>query len=97
MSYEIRSIPIKSLIVSVVPAVLFFLGLFGGIVTFFLVPNPQLGGLGPSVRLMATGLFALLYMALMNALLVVAAFLYNLFVNSIGLRGIRVEMESEET
>ena len=95
MNHEIRSIAVKSLALSAVPAVLLLLGLFGGVVTFFIVPNPQLGDAGPSVRFLATGLFALLYTVLMNALLIVAAFLYNLFVGVVGLRGIKVELESE--
>ena len=96
MKYELRSISAMSILVSSVPAVLFLLGLLGGILTFLVLPNPQIEPMTSVTRLLATGLFALLYMVLMVALLVVVSFLYNLFTHTIGLRGIRIEAEALE-
>lgn len=96
MRHEIKSIAIMSLIASAVPALLFFLGLFGGFVTFVLVPNPQVEGLNIATRLLAVGLFSVLYMVLMVAILVVASFLYNFFTKTVGLKGIHVELEAKE-
>ncbi|MBI4057387.1 MAG: hypothetical protein HY399_07585 [Elusimicrobia bacterium] len=96
MKYELRSISPMSILISSIPAVLFLLGLLGGLVTFVVLPNPQMEPMGGMTRLMATGLFAVLYMVLMVALLVVVAFLYNLFTQTVGLRGIRVDIEPME-
>jgi len=92
MKYELRSIKIGSLILSGVPALLFFLGLFGGVMTFVVLPGQQLGDLGPMQRILAAGMFSLLYMFLMVALLIVVAFLYNFFTQTVGLRGLCVEL-----
>jgi len=64
-------------------------------VTFFLVPNPDMAGTGFSTRLLATGLFTVLYMSLMNTLLLVGTFLYNLLVQTVGLGGIRLDIAEE--
>ncbi|MBI4249351.1 MAG: hypothetical protein HY611_07595 [Elusimicrobia bacterium] len=76
---------------------LWLLGLFGGLVTFVLVPNPQMGEMGVVTRLLATGLFSVLYMCLMDALLHVAFFLYNFFINTVGLDGINLIYDPVET
>lgn len=78
-----------------VSAVLATLGLFGGLVTFVLVPNVQSAGMSLAMRLVSTVLFALFYMVLMDALVLVVAVLYNLFSGVFGLGGIQLEMESE--
>lgn len=96
MKYELRSIKIGSLILSGVPALLFFLGLFGGVMTFVVLPGQQLGDLGPMQRVLAAGMFSLLYMFLMVALLIVVAFLYNFFTQTVGLRGLCVELASAD-
>ncbi|MBI4051902.1 MAG: DUF3566 domain-containing protein [Elusimicrobia bacterium] len=96
MKYELRSISATSILLSSIPAVLFLLGLLGGVLTFVIIPNPQIEPMNTLTRLMATGLFGLLYMVLMVALLMVVSFLYNLFTQTIGLRGIRVEIEEME-
>lgn len=96
MKYELRAIRIRSLILSGVPAVLFALGLFGGAMTFVIMPGQQVEELGVSQRLLAAGMFSLLYMFLMVAVLIVAAFLYNFFTQTVGLRGLCVDLAGAE-
>lgn len=96
MKYELRSIKIGSLILSGVPTVLFALGLFGGVMTFVVLPGAQLEELSAMQRLLAAGMFSLLYMFLMVAVLIVSAFLYNFFTQTVGLRGLCVELASAE-
>lgn len=83
----------------VVSAVLSTLGVFGGLVTFVFVPNQQSAGMSLGMRLLSTLLFALFYMILMDALVLVVSVLYNLFGGAVGLGGVRLELEedAEET
>jgi len=96
MKYELRSVKIGSLILSGVPVLLFFLGLFGGVMTFMVMPGQQLGDLTILQKMLAAGMFSLLYMFLMVALLIVVAFLYNFFTQTVGLRGLCVELAGVE-
>lgn len=75
----------------VISAVLATLGVFGGLVTFVILPQPQMVGMPIVMRLISTILFALLYMVLMDALVLAIAFLYNLF--GTGLKGISIDIE----
>ncbi|MBI4422936.1 MAG: hypothetical protein HY554_04385 [Elusimicrobia bacterium] len=75
----------------VISAVLGTLGLFGGLVTFVLLPNPQMVGMAFPLKLLSTVLFGALYMVLMDALVLAVAFLYNLF--GTGMRGISIDIE----
>ena len=75
----------------VLSAVLGTLGVFGGLVTFVVLPNPQMVGMSLLLKLLSTLLFAALYMVLMDALVLAIAFLYNLF--GAGLRGISLDLE----
>lgn len=77
-----------------VSAVLGTLGVFGGLVTFVLVPNLQMAGLSMVYRLLSTVLFAVFYMVLMDALVLVVAVLYNLFAGTIGLGAVQLELET---
>ncbi|MBI4347386.1 MAG: hypothetical protein HY553_11055 [Elusimicrobia bacterium] len=75
----------------VISAVLGTLGVFGGLVTFVILPQPQMVGMPIGMRFVSTILFALLYMVLMDALVLAIAFLYNLF--GAGMRGIGLDIE----
>lgn len=77
----------------VVSAVLLTLGLFGGAVTFLLVPNPNTVGMSMGMRAVSTVLFAAFYMVLMDGLVLVISVLYNLFAGALGMGGIRLEFE----
>ena len=79
----------------VVSLVLGSLGVLGGLATFVVVPNIQSAGMPMMMKLLSTGLFAVFYMILMDALVLVVCVLYNLFGGAIGLGGIRLELESE--
>ncbi|HVE12183.1 MAG TPA: hypothetical protein VNI01_02205 [Elusimicrobiota bacterium] len=76
-----------------VSAVLGTLGVFGGLVTFVIMPNPNLATLSLMWRLVSTVFFALLYMVLMDALILVIAALYNFFGGAMNLGGISLDIE----
>src|SRR5262245_40151640 len=71
----------------VVSSVCGLLGLLGGMVRFVLIPDVNLVGMSPAMRLVSALLFALFYMVLMDALVLVIAVLYNLFAGVFGLGG----------
>ena len=96
MKYEIKSISSMSVLVSSVPAVLFVLGLLGGLLTFLVIPNPEIEPMTAGTRVLATGIFAVLYMVLMVGLMMVITFMYNLFTTTVGLRGIQLDIEGLE-
>lgn len=77
----------------IISAVLSALGLIGGLITFVILPQPQMVGMPVTMRLISTVLFSLLYMVLMDALVLVVAALYNFFGASLG----GIHMEIEET
>lgn len=78
-----------------ISAVLATLGVLGGLVTFVLVPNLQAAGMSLGLKLLSSLLFALFYMVLMDALVLVLAVLYNLFGSVMGMPGISLELEGE--
>ncbi len=80
----------------VLSGLLGILGLFGGVLTFFLLPNPEVGAMPALTKLFATLLFTVLYTVLMDTLLVVGSKLYNLLIQGLGLKGISVELAAEE-
>jgi len=79
-----------------VSAVLGSLGFFGGLVTFVILPNPQLADSPLFWKLVSTLFFALLYMVLMDALVLLVSALYNFFGNSVNLGGIHLEIEEAD-
>ncbi|OGS13837.1 MAG: hypothetical protein A2234_11400 [Elusimicrobia bacterium RIFOXYA2_FULL_58_8] len=93
MKLEVRNVSIGSLVTSSVPLVLFVLALLGGAVKFFLVPDPQLAAMTFLEKLMSVGLFSLLYVVITSAVLVFAAFAYNIFSSVLGLRGFTLDIE----
>jgi len=96
MKLEVRNISVGSLVTSSVPLVIFCLALLGGLVQFFFVPNPQLTPMSSFQKLLSVGLYSLLYVVIATAVLVFAAFVYNIFSTVLGLRGITVEIEEVE-
>jgi len=72
-------------------AVLGCLGFFGGLVTFVVLPNASTMDMPMWLKLVAALMFALLYMVLMDALILVVAALYNFFAGSLG--GLLLEIE----
>ncbi len=80
-----------------VSAVLGALGLIGGLVTFIVLPNPELTATPLGWRLVSTGFFALLYMVLMDALVLVVCGLYNLFGGTLNLGVLEIELEESDT
>lgn len=79
-----------------VSAVLGVLGLIGGLVTFILLPNPELATTPLVWRFVSTGFFALLYMVLMDALVLVVCGLYNLFGGTLNLGVLELELEESD-
>jgi hypothetical protein len=80
----------------VLSAVLGTLGLAGGLLSFVVVPNLTAAGMNLPLKLVATLMFAIFYMVLMDALILVLAVLYNLFSSVLSMEGVRLEMESAE-
>jgi len=74
-----------------ISAVLGCLGIFGGLVTFVFLPNQSAVDMPFWLKLVASLMFALLYMVLMDALILVVAALYNFFAGSLG--GLLLEIE----
>jgi len=93
MKLEIRNISIVSLITSSVPIVVFALALLGGVVTFMVVPNPQLEPMSVGAKMMSIGLFALLYVVIVSALMVFVSFLYNILTGVLGMKGVSFDIE----
>ena len=81
----------------VISALLGTLGLCGGLATFILVPtNLNTAGMSLPMKLVSTILFALFYMVLMDALVLVVSVLYNFFGSVIGLGGIKLDLVAVE-
>ncbi len=93
MKLEVRNICITSLITSAMPIVVFALGILGGVVTFLLVPNPQLDPMGVGHKMTSIGFFSLLYVIIVSALLVFIAFLYNTLTGVLGMKGVAFDIE----
>jgi len=93
MKLEVRNISVGSLVLSSLPIVIFFLAILGGIITFIVVPNPVMGPVSTFQKLVSVGLYALLYVVITTAVLVFAAFLYNVLTGVLGLRGVTLDIE----
>ena len=77
-------------------AVLGTLGLAGGLLSFVVVPNLSAAGMSVPLKLVAALMFAIFYMVLMDALILVLAVLYNLFSDTLGMSAVRIELEAAE-
>jgi len=93
MKLEVRNISIASLVTSSVPIVVFALAVLGGVVTFMVVPNPQLDPMSVVQKMVSIGVFSLLYVIIVSALLVFVAFLYNVLTGVLGMKGIAFDIE----
>lgn len=93
MKLEVRNISVGSLVTSSVPLVVFCLALLGGVITFMVVPNMQMVSMSFAQKIFSVGLYALLYVVIFTAVLVFAAFVYNIFTGVLGLRGVTFDIE----
>ena len=93
MKLEVRNISVGSLVISSVPLVIFCLALLGGVVTFMVVPNMQLASMSFMQKMLSVGLYSLLYVVISTAVLVFAAFAYNILTGVLGLRGVTFDIE----
>lgn len=93
MKLEVRNVSVGSLVTSSVPLVVFCLAVLGGVVTFMVVPNMQLASMTVFQKLLSVGLYALLYVVISTAVLVFAAFVYNVLTGVLGLRGVTFDIE----
>jgi len=93
MKLEIRNISVTSLINSSVPVVVFVLGLLGAVVAYVVMPNPQLTSLNLWQKTVSIGLYSLLYMIIVSALLVFTASMYNILTGVLGLKGFVLDLE----
>lgn len=93
MKYELKYIQPTSIIISSIPIVLFCLALLGSLIYFLILPNPMLAPMTGMQKLMATGLTALLVLLLWMAVMIVITVLYNFFTQTVGMKGIKMEIE----
>ncbi len=93
MKCEIKYIQPGSVLFSSVPVLLFLIGLVAGLATFVFVPNPVTGPMAFPDKMVAVGVFSLLYMVSFLALFTVCAIVYNLLTAGLGLSGIKVQLD----
>lgn len=79
----------------VISAVLGTMGILGGLLTFVIMPTMQASGMTLPMRVTSAVLFALFYMVLMDAVILVVSVLYNLYSGVLGMGGIRLELEGD--
>jgi hypothetical protein len=75
-----------------VSAVMGTLGLFAGITTFIVVPNPQNAAMALPFKLLSTAMFTVFYAVLMDGVVLIVAALYN-FAGALGLEGLSLDLE----
>jgi hypothetical protein len=80
----------------VLSAVLGTLGLAGGVLSFVVVPSSNTAGMAVPMKFVAALMFAVFYMVLMDALILVLAVLYNLFAETFGMSAVRLELEAAD-
>ncbi|MFA5162144.1 MAG: hypothetical protein WC421_07845 [Elusimicrobiales bacterium] len=95
MKYEIKHLPLASIVLSPVPVVLLLMGLVGGALAFLVAPNELMDPMSLRARLTAAGTFGVIYMLLVLAMMLGAAFIYNLL-TALGLRGLCLNLEAAE-
>ena len=93
MKLEIRNISIASLVTSSLPIVVCAWGALGGLVTFMVVPNPQIEPMNLWAKMLSVGLFALMYAVFTAAAIVFVAFLYNILTGVLGMKGVSFDIE----
>ena len=93
MKLEIKNVSMASLVTSSVPLVVFIVGVLGAMVTYVVVPNPQIEPMRTGAKLMSIGIFSILYTILVSSLLVFLGFLYNLLTSVLGMKGLVFELE----
>jgi len=93
MKLEIRNISVGSLVISSLPLVMLAIALLGGAITFIVVPNPQYEPMSAAQKLLAVGLYSLIYAVIEASLIVFIAFIYNILTGVLGMRGVCFELE----
>lgn len=93
MKLEIRKIDIKSVVLSALPLTVFFLAVLGGIITFFVIDNPQYAMMSALSKAISVAVYAIIYTIMATALAVFSVFLYNFFGAVLGLRGLTIDLD----
>ena len=96
MKLEVRKIDIKSLLFSALPFTIFCIAVLGGIITFFVIDNPQYATMSAGHKIISVALYSIIYVIMSMAVGVFGVFLYNLFGAVLGLRGITVDIEDAD-
>lgn len=96
MKLEVRKISIKSLVTSALPFTIFCLAVLGGIITFFVIDNPQFAPMSMLNKIISVALYSLVYVIMTIALAIFGAFLYNFTGAVLGLRGITLDIEEAD-
>lgn len=93
MKCEIKYVQPGSILFSSVPVLLFLVGLVAGLATFVFFPNATTAPMAFPDKMMAVGVFSLIYMVAFLALFTVCAIVYNLLTAGLGLNGIKVQLD----
>jgi len=93
MKLEVRKIDIKSLLFSALPLTIFCIAILGGVITFFVIDNPQYAVMSVGHKIISVALYSIIYVIMSMAIAVFGVFLYNFIGAVLGLRGITVDIE----
>ncbi|GAB4031398.1 MAG: hypothetical protein Fur0012_08560 [Elusimicrobiota bacterium] len=93
MKLEIKKINLSSFVFGAFPMVILFTSVILGFVGIFIVPTPTWIPVPISGKLIGLGLYALVLFIITAAYSVFLAFVYNFFVDIVGMKGISVKIE----
>jgi hypothetical protein len=93
MNYELKSIAPGTLFFNAI-RIFLIVGFLVAIISFFIVPNPNLRIVGFFPKLAATLLFTLVYGVVISLIVTLIAWLYNLWAGKF--KGVSIRLEQQE-
>ncbi|MEF3280377.1 MAG: hypothetical protein K6357_05360 [Elusimicrobiota bacterium] len=96
MKLEVKRIEISSIVFSGFSVALFFIGLFVALVAIFITPSPIWFGESFKSKFIGMFIYTIVFYIITLAYISFLVFIYNFFVNIIGLKGLVVEMEEKQ-
>lgn len=97
MNVQIKKINILSILFSGFSVVVFFVALFSAIVSIFITPSPIWAMEAFKGKFIAVITYTLVSFIISLAFITFLASIYNFFIGIVGMRGIEVELEQNET
>ncbi len=92
MNYELKTVAPGSVFINAI-RIFSIIGLVVGIISFFLLPNPNIRITVFWQKLAATGLFTVVYALVVSVVLTLVAWLYNLWAGKYS--GISIHLEQQ--